>query len=152
MCFTFMALKLRQDNQMMDLLLWNKMSAQHLGPMVTIFQRANVFLKFFSWHDKKKKEKKNSSKDKIKTVYCKTNHWTRTLSSFNHFSSSCLRPCWRTGLQSSRDSNLLSWPWSSKMPKYWSKGDVWPGWAGTLWNRRMVSGVRRIPWRKKMDG
>lgn len=36
--------------------------------------------------------------------------WTHTLSSFNHFSSSCLRPCWRTGLQSSKDSNLLSWP------------------------------------------
>lgn len=70
----------------------------------------------------------------------------QTLSSFSHFSSSCFRPCWRTGLQSSRDSNLLSWPWSSKMPKYWSRGDVWPGWAGTLWKRRMVSGVRRIPW------
>lgn len=73
-----------------------------------------------------------------------------TLSSFNHFSKSCLRPCWRTGLQSSRDSYLFSCPWSSRMPKYWSKGEVCPGWAGTAWNRRMVSGVRRIPCQKQM--
>lgn len=68
-----------------------------------------------------------------------------TLSSFSHFSRSCLRPCCRTGLQSSNDSNLFSWPWSSRIPKYCSRGDVWPGWAGTLWNRRMVSGVRKMP-------
>lgn len=74
-----------------------------------------------------------------------------TLSSLSHFSRSCFRPCWRTGLQSSRDSNLLSWPWSNKMPKYCSSGEVWPGWVGTLWKRRMVSGVRRIPWDKTGD-
>lgn len=69
-----------------------------------------------------------------------------TLSSFSHFSSSCLRPCCRTGLHSSRDSNLLSWPWSKRIPKYCKSGEAWPGWAGTLWNLRMVSAVRRIPW------
>lgn len=74
-----------------------------------------------------------------------------TLSSFSHFSRSCFRPCWRTGLHSSRDSNLFSWPWSNKMPKYCSNGEVWPGWVGTLWKRRMVSGVRRIPWSDKGD-
>src|SRR4029434_7661274 len=52
-----------------------------------------------------------------------------TLSSFSHFSSSCLRPCCRTGLHSSRDSNLLSWPWSSRIPKYWSRARAWPGCA-----------------------
>lgn len=74
-----------------------------------------------------------------------------TLSSFNHFSRSCFRPCWRTGLQSSKDSYLLSWPWSNRMPKYCSKGDVWPGWFGTLWKRRMVSGVLKIPWKEKHE-
>lgn len=74
-----------------------------------------------------------------------------TLSSFSHFSRSCFRPCWRTGLQSSRDSNLLSWPWSNRIPKYWSKGEVWPGCVGTLWKRRMVSGVRRIPCEGKIQ-
>lgn len=74
-----------------------------------------------------------------------------TLSSLSHFSRSCLRPCWRTGLHSSRDSNLLSWPWSNRMPKYCSNGEVCPGWVGTLWKRRMVSGVRRIPWNGKGD-
>lgn len=69
-----------------------------------------------------------------------------TLSSFSHFSSSCLRPCCRTGRHSSKDSNLLSWPWSSRIPKYCNNGEAWPGWAGTLWNLRMVSAVRRIPW------
>lgn len=69
-----------------------------------------------------------------------------TLSSFSHFSSSCLRPCCSTGLHSSKDSNLLSWPWSSRIPKYCNNGEAWPGWAGTLWNLRIVSAVRRIPW------
>ena len=69
-----------------------------------------------------------------------------TLSSFSHFSSSCLRPCCSTGLHSSKDSNLLSWPWSSRIPKYCNNGEAWPGWAGTLWNLRIVSAVRKIPW------
>ena len=86
-----------------------------------------------------------------KFIHYKNQHWTRTLSSFSHFSSSCLRPCCRTGLHSSRDSNLLSWPWSNRMPKYWSRGDVWPGCAGTLWKRRIVSGVRRMPWKKRVN-
>lgn len=74
-----------------------------------------------------------------------------TLSSFNHFSKSCLRPCWSTGLQSSSDSYLFSCPWSSRMPKYCRRGEVCPGWAGTLWNRRMVSGVRRIPCQRERE-
>lgn len=69
-----------------------------------------------------------------------------TLSSFSHFSKSCFRPCWSTGRQSSKDSSLLSWPWSSRIPKYWSKGEACPGWAGILWNFRTVSLVRRTPW------
>jgi hypothetical protein len=31
------------------------------------------------------------------------------------------------------------------MPKYWSRGDVCPGWVGTCWNLLIVCGVRRMP-------
>jgi len=68
-----------------------------------------------------------------------------TLSSLSHFSSSCFRPCCSTGRHSSSDSYLLSCPWSSKIPKYASNGDVWPCCAGTCWNLWIVWGVRSIP-------
>ncbi|KAK2183630.1 hypothetical protein NP493_303g02002 [Ridgeia piscesae] len=58
---------------------------------------------------------------------------------------SCLRPDWRTGRQSSRDSCLLSWSWSRRMPKYCRRGDVCPAVAGTCWNLWIVCGVRRMP-------
>jgi len=69
-----------------------------------------------------------------------------TLSSLSHFSSSCLRPCCSTGRHSSNDSYLLSCPWSSRIPKYASSGDVWPCCAGTCWKRWIVCGVRSIPY------
>jgi hypothetical protein len=46
---------------------------------------------------------------------------------------------------------LFNWPWSNRIPKYCSSGDVWPGWAGTCWNLWIVWGVRRIPWKESRD-
>ena len=68
-----------------------------------------------------------------------------TFSSLSHFSNSCFLPCCKTGLHSSRDSILLSLPWSNRMPKYCSNGEVWPCWDGTCWNLWMVCGVLNTP-------
>ncbi|KAI3480029.1 hypothetical protein L1887_57805 [Cichorium endivia] len=44
------------------------------------------------------------------------------LDSLSHFSRRCFLPWLRTGRASSRDSNLLSEPFSRRMPKYWRMG------------------------------
>ena len=76
-----------------------------------------------------------------------------TFSSLSHFSSSCFFPCCSTGRHSSNASYLLSWALSevdlsSSRLKYCRTGAVWPGCVGACWKRWMVSGVRRIPWRR----
>ena len=65
-----------------------------------------------------------------------------------HLLRSSFLPCARTGLHNSSVSYLFSLPWSSRMPKYCSRGDTpAPGAAGHCWNFWIVAGVRRIPWK-----
>ena len=68
-----------------------------------------------------------------------------SLSSAIHVSSSCFLFDASTSFASSTASNALSWPRCRQIPKYCSSGGLWPGVAGTFWNRAMVSLVRSAP-------
>lgn len=82
--------------------------------------------------------------------YCQVNHhsrfqWTNSHNITQLFTFELLiHYSWYQGVL----LTLTVLTWSSKIPKYWSSGEVCPGCAGTDRNLWIVCGVLRIPYNK----